>query len=91
MPVFQAATPSPIELGSPTHNCLEIQNSLSFFLDGELTSVQQQAVSNHVELCPPCQRAQMFQTQLRTVVAEKAIDPMPADVRARITQALGFD
>jgi len=29
--------------------------------------------------------------QLRTTVASKALDPMPEDVRKRITQALGFE
>lgn len=92
IPVFASAPNAPIEMPDAVHaSCLEIQGSLSFFLDGELTAMQQQAVQNHVDLCPPCQRAQMFQSQLRTVVAEKAIDPMPEDVRARITRALGFE
>lgn len=91
VPVFATAPNAPIEMPALQASCLEMQNSIPFFLDGELTAAQQQAVQNHVDLCPPCQRAQLFQTQLRTVVAEKAIDPMPEDVRARITRALGFD
>ena len=92
IPVFASAPNAPIEMPDAVHaSCLEIQGSIPFLLDGELTAMQQQAVQNHVDLCPPCQRAQMFQSQLRTVVAEKAIDPMPEDVRARITRALGFE
>ncbi|MGI9608403.1 MAG: anti-sigma factor family protein [Acidimicrobiales bacterium] len=72
-------------------SCIDVHRSLSFYLDGELAVHQSQAVQQHLGVCPPCQAAQAFQMQLRTTVASKALDPMPADVRSRITRALGFE
>ncbi len=72
-------------------SCHEVYRSLSIYLDGELTPPQQNAVQSHLALCPPCQTAQAFQMQVRSTVAMKSLDPMPDDVRARITKALGFE
>jgi anti-sigma factor (TIGR02949 family) len=86
MPLVAPLQQSPIKA-----SCLDVHRSLSVFLDGELTLPQANAVSAHLTVCGPCQSAQAFQMQLRTTVASKALDPMPEDVRARITQALGFE
>ena len=72
-------------------SCVAVHRSLEVFMDGELPAPQHRAVTEHLTACPPCQRVHAFQVQLRSVVAAKAIDPMPEDVRARITRALGFD
>lgn len=72
-------------------SCLDVHRSLSVFLDGELAVPQANAVSAHLGSCGPCQSAQAFQMQLRTTVARSALDPMPEDVRERITRALGFE
>lgn len=72
-------------------SCLEVHRSLSIYLDGELALPQQSAVQSHLAMCPPCQTAQAFQMQVRSTVAMKALEPMPDDVRARITKALGFE
>lgn len=72
-------------------SCLDVHRSLSIFLDGELALPQHNAVSSHLTSCPQCQTAQAFQMQYRSTVAAKALDPMPEDVRARITRALGFE
>jgi len=71
--------------------CGDVHRSLSFFLDGELAHQQANAVQRHLSVCGPCQSAQAFQMQLRTTVASKALDPMPADLRERISRALGLD
>lgn len=72
-------------------SCLDVHRSLSVYLDGELAVPQQAAVAAHLSVCGPCQTAQAFQMQVRSTVAAKALDPMPDDVRARITKALGFE
>ena len=71
--------------------CFEVEHRLQVYLDGELPVPQHRALTAHLGACPPCQRAHTFQLQLRSVVATKAFDPMPEDVRARITRALGLD
>lgn len=92
---FNPAGPTPFASPMP-HNttdatCLDVHRSMSVFLDGELPIHQSNAISQHLGTCGPCQTAQAFQMQLRTTVASKAFDPMPSDVRERITNALGFD
>lgn len=92
---FNAAGPIPAMEQSPgisiEASCLDVHRSLSVYLDGELAMTQQNAVRAHLSVCGPCQTAQAFQMQVRTTVASKAFDPMPEDVRARITRALGFE
>ncbi len=94
--VLAMSEPTP-QFGQPAEalprpvSCMDVHQNLSIFLDGELTVLQQQAFAEHLAMCPPCQTAQAFQMQLRTTIAAKAIDPTPADVRDRITRALGFD
>ncbi len=93
--VLADAEPTP-RFGAPAAlpravSCMDIHTNLSIYLDGELTPTQQAAFGEHLAACPVCQTAQAFQMQLRTTIATKAIDPMPDDVRDRITRALGFD
>lgn len=72
-------------------SCIDVHRSLSVYLDGELALPQQSAVAAHLAVCGACQTAQAFQMQVRSTVAAKALEPMPEDVRARITKALGFE
>ncbi len=92
---FNPAGPQPVyaPLGQPElqATCLDVHRSLSVYLDGELAPSQQAAVRAHIATCGSCQAAQAFQMQLRSTLAAKAFDPMPDDVRERITRALGFD
>lgn len=94
---FNPAGPLPLSspLGpqaqSVEASCLDVHRSLAVFLDGELAISQANAVQRHLGTCGACQSAQAFQMQLRTTVASKALDPMPDDVRERITRALGFE
>jgi hypothetical protein len=88
VPMFGVTPTAP---SVPHASCIEVHRSLTFYLDGELAFEQEQVVSEHLSICPPCQGAQAFQMQLRTVVATKAIGPIPDDARARIIRALGFE
>ncbi len=82
---------SPLDNPPGQATCLDVHRSLSVYLDGELAPSQSAAVQQHLGTCPSCQTAQAFQMQFRTTLAAKALDPMPDDVRARITKALGFE
>jgi len=82
---------APLPEASLRASCLEVYRSLSVYLDGELALPQQNAVQSHLAVCGACQTAQAFQMQVRSTVALKALEPMPEDVRARITKALGFE
>jgi|GEM_PF-1231080 len=82
---------SPLPEVSLQASCLDVHRSLSVYLDGELAIPQQNAVQSHLAVCGSCQTAQAFQMQVRSTVALRAFDPMPQDVRSRITKALGFE
>lgn len=92
---FNPGGPQPVfaPLGQPglEASCLDVHRSLTVYLDGELAPAQDAAVRAHIATCGACQAAQAFQMQLRSTVAAKAFDPMPDEVRERITRALGFD
>ena len=81
---------SPLGGAPAQRSCMDVMSSLGMYLDGELDAMQSAAMQNHLGTCPACQTAQAFQMQFRSTLAAKALDPMPEDVRARITQALGF-
>lgn len=82
---------APAGNATPSISCVDVHRSLSVFLDGELAPTHDAAVRAHIGSCGACQAAQAFQMQLRSTVAAKAFEPMPADVRERITRALGFE
>lgn len=82
---------SPLNYAADSATCLDVHRSLGVYLDGELAPSQAAAVQHHLGGCGACQTAQAFQMQYRSTLAAKAFDPMPDDVRDRITRALGFE
>lgn len=82
---------SPYGNAPPAATCLDVHASLGVYLDGELAPAQSAGIRQHLASCGSCQTAQAFQMQYRSTLATKAFDPMPDDVRARITKALGFE
>jgi hypothetical protein len=81
----------PVEQADLSVTCGAVQRNLQLHLDGELVRAQHQLMANHLSSCLACQSAQLFQTQLRTVVAQKALDPVPDELRTRIARALGIE
>lgn len=81
---------APQGLQSGEVSCHQLHANLGIYLDGELDVTSNAAVQRHLGSCGACQTAQAFQMQFRSTLAAKAFDPMPDDVRARITKALGF-
>jgi len=80
-----------VENADVTVTCGAVQRNLQLHLDGELVPAQHLLMANHLTSCLACQSAQLFQTQLRTVVAQKALDPVPDELRTRIARALGIE
>jgi hypothetical protein len=81
----------PVEQADMSVTCGAVQRNLQLHLDGELVPAQHLLIANHLSSCLACQSAQLFQTQLRTVVAQKALDPVPDELRTRIARALGIE
>ena len=72
----------------PQVDCNETISRLYEFLDGELTDESRRAIENHLNFCPPCGSAVTFEAELRRVVADRAKDHVPEQLRARIIAAL---
>lgn len=92
VPIFdQADHVDPVDQADIAVTCGAVQRNLQLHLDGELVPEQHLLMANHLSGCLACQSAQLFQTQLRTVVAQKALDPVPDELRTRIARALGIE
>ena len=94
--MFSAGRPTPTfgtppDIATDAISCVVVQPSLPVFLDGELARPQHRAVEAHLTRCPSCSRAYNFQARLRGVVASKALERPPADLRSRIEQALRLE
>ncbi len=69
-------------------DCPNTTRELHFFLDGEITNEKRQRIQNHLDECPPCLDAFDFEAELRAVVANKLQTEVPADLAARIREAI---
>lgn len=73
---------------SPQVDCSETLSWLYEFLDGELTDDRRRAIETHLNFCPPCGSAVTFEAELRRVIADRAKDHVPEQLRSRIATAL---
>ncbi len=71
--------------------CDKALREIHGFLDREITNETRQAIASHLDECPPCGNAYGFEDELRRIVAAKATDPCPLELRARIAAALGIE
>ena len=72
----------------PQVDCTETVAWLYEFLDGELTEERRVAIENHLNFCPPCGSVVSFEAELRRVIADRARDHVPDQLRERIASAL---
>jgi mycothiol system anti-sigma-R factor len=61
------------------------------YLDGELTMWRRRAITRHLDECPPCADGFVFEVELRRVIVSKCHEEVPAELKARIAQAIGLD
>ncbi|MFA9563812.1 MAG: mycothiol system anti-sigma-R factor [Acidimicrobiales bacterium] len=71
--------------------CEQALRDIHGFLDGSITDDTREAIRTHLDECPPCGDAYGFEEDLRRVVAAKAIDPCPGELRSRIARVLGIE
>ena len=71
--------------------CEQALREIHGFLDGSITDDTREAIRTHLADCPPCGDAYGFEEELRGIVAAKATDPCPGELRARIADALGIE
>jgi mycothiol system anti-sigma-R factor len=70
-------------------DCDETIHRIYEYLDGELTVWRRQAISRHLDECPPCAEGFDFEIELRQVIASKCRDEVPAELKLRIARAIG--
>ena len=73
---------------SPQVDCSETLARLYEFLDGELTDERRRAIEMHLNFCPPCGSVVTFEAELRRVIADRAKDHVPEQLRSRIATAI---
>ncbi|HYU39645.1 MAG TPA: mycothiol system anti-sigma-R factor [Acidimicrobiia bacterium] len=71
-------------------DCDEAIVRLYQYLDGELTVWRRQAITRHLDECPPCAEGFDFEIELRQVIASKCRDEVPPALKRRIADAIGL-
>lgn len=70
-------------------DCRGAMERLFDLLDGELTAERERSVRAHITACPGCFAHADFEERfLKAVRRARAMDPCPAEVRARVLDAL---
>ena len=71
--------------------CEQALRAIPGFRAGSITDDTREAIRNHLDDCPPCGDVYGFEEDLRRIVAAKAVDPCPGELRARIARTLGIE
>jgi mycothiol system anti-sigma-R factor len=72
-------------------DCDKAFHRMYHYLDGELTVWRRWKITRHLDRCPPCGEAYVFEMEVRQVVASRCRDEMPPELRRRIAERLGLD
>ena len=72
-------------------DCNEAIHQIYHYLDGALTEDKRNAITHHLDLCPPCADGFDFEAELRRLIARKCRDDVPPDLHRRIAEAIGHD
>jgi mycothiol system anti-sigma-R factor len=60
------------------------------YLDGEMTVWRRQAITRHLDECPPCADGFTFELEIRRIVVSKCREEVPPSLRLRMAQSLGL-
>lgn len=72
-------------------DCREAFERLYSYLDGELTSVQEEEVREHLDACRPCFRLANFESAyLRFLEARTQTQQAPPELKKRVLRELLF-
>jgi mycothiol system anti-sigma-R factor len=71
-------------------DCDDAIHKIYHYLDGELTLFKRQAITRHLDACPPCARGFDFEADLRILIASRCRDEVPPELRRRVAEALGY-
>lgn len=71
-------------------DCEHTIRQVYLYLDGEMTAYRRWQITRHLNRCPPCQHGFDFELELRQVIASRCHDEVPADLKARIAEAIAL-
>ncbi|OGG54795.1 MAG: hypothetical protein A3F84_21785 [Candidatus Handelsmanbacteria bacterium RIFCSPLOWO2_12_FULL_64_10] len=75
----------------PELACNRIEETLSAFLDGEVTEAERKEIEAHLSACPGCQSQYRAEQSVRSFVRQRRnqlVEPAPPDLRLRIVRAV---
>ena len=67
--------------GDPCARCEEV---LQPFLDRELNEEERALAEAHLDQCAYCRKRYRFEVSLRRYVRQSVVEPMPAELKARL-------
>jgi mycothiol system anti-sigma-R factor len=70
-------------------DCDKAIHQVYSYLDGELTVWKRQAITRHLDECPPCLQGFSFEIELRRVIVSKCSEEVPESLRRKVAEALG--
>ena len=66
-------------------DCFECEEMLQPYLDRVLSADEAQEAREHLARCDYCARRYVFEEKLRMFVRQAAADPMPPDLKQRLS------
>ena len=69
-------------------DCNETIERLYHYLDGELTDERRTEIKRHLDDCAPCLGAFDFESDLRTLIANRCKDHVPDSLRQKVHDAI---
>lgn len=67
-------------------DCAECEQLLQPYLDRVLTPAEVAEAEEHLQGCSYCRRAYKFEADLRMLVRRAASEPMPAELKQRLSE-----
>lgn len=68
----------------PNVSCEDVKSALDAYLDGELDAARTRDIERHLESCSDCRTVIQRRTQLKHVLLNLAVPPVPEDLAGRI-------
>ena len=65
--------------------CEKCEELLQPYLDRELTEVEKVEAEGHLDSCSYCRKRYTFEASLRRFVRTAWVEPMPADLKAKLS------
>lgn len=69
-------------------DCTEAVRQLFVYLDGELTEERRKSIKAHLDECVHCEDSAQFEAELRSIIATRSQERVPAELLARIQSAI---